>query len=346
MNKKRIVFLVCMLIIIISVVAFIMIFPHRSYPNDIIIESSSVNNSYNNSIANKISDSTQIGDTILYSYTRDVLDYGIFAIKTGKTKRVYWDGLQIYPSVPSLDIIYHDKVLLESNSDNYFDWERSRFVSTDTQYSPHNKKSFYCFIKDNIRYFVSSDNKFFQQKGDDYILIADISSANTDLSQSSSYITSDYIYFSDYENEHYCLCQYDIKTKSIKKLPFEAGDAVVDSESLMGNGEKLIFLTMDSNTLFSADFNTNRVDKLYQVDEGVLTVNMYKNNIYIGVRANKEKGLLVIPIDNKDSISWLSRKNIYGVYIFDNNYVYYQDENKNLFRVTTDGKRTDIVFDR
>ena len=345
-NKKKIILFVIILIVIIPVLVLIIIFPHRSYPNDIIIESSSVNNFYNNSVANKTTDATQIGDTILYNYTEDVIDYGTFAITTGNTKRVYWNGLQFYPSVPSLDILYHNKVLKNSNSDDFFDIKKGEFVSTETQYSPDKHEAFYCFIKDNCRYFVSSDNKYYQQQGDEYKMIADISSASTDLSKSSSYITNEYIYYSDYANEQFWLCQYKRKSESIKKLRFEEGDVVVDSESLLANDEKLIFLSMDYDTLYVADFNTNRIDKLYHVDEGVMTVNLYKNSIYIGVRAAKEEGLLEVPVDNTDSIRWLSRKKIYGVYIFDNNYVYYQDENKNFYRVTTDGKRTDNIFVR
>ena len=72
-NKKKIILFVIILIVIIPVLVLIIIFPHRSYPNDIIIESSSVNNFYNNSVANKTTDATQIGDTILYNYTEDVV---------------------------------------------------------------------------------------------------------------------------------------------------------------------------------------------------------------------------------------------------------------------------------
>lgn len=345
MNRWKIILPVALIVTV--VVLFFLLFPHRSFANDIVIDSDRVDNSYNNSIANAGSYAVKIGDTIYYDYLEDTLDYGTFAIKSGMTKRTYWGGFQLYPDAPFLDNLFQGKILLEPSRDDYFDPETGSCQYFDTAYSPDIKKEFYCFIKDNLRYFISSDNQIYCQQDGTYQLIADITDAQTDLSKDPPYITDRYIYYEDEEKEGFAslLCQYDRKQqKTIKKLSFEKPSETVLPSTLMGNNNQVLFQTTDFSKLYLVDFDKETVETVYDVKEGTLTVNLFENNVYLGVRASDKAGLFTFPLDCPDQIRQLTSENVYGVYILDHQYVYFTDGEDNLYLIKNTGGEVETVF--
>lgn len=348
MKKAKKIIAVTAILIVAAVACYVLNYlvnPAWMYTNNITIGSDYVDNSYNNSVANLGSDAVKIGDTILYNYyNSSLLCYGTIAITSENARRVYWEGMALSYSLPPLDTLYNGKVLKEPNTDDYFDIEKGDYVSTCKVYNPSKDIYYNCFVKDNVRYFVSEHNLLYRQEGEQYKQIEDMSFVKHNLSMSDFYLTDRYIFYDDYDDkDNTLLCRYDRKTQKTKSIIFNEGDTMINSSSLLGKDVYLIFLSYDGGTLYRADFKNNRIEKLYH-SNGMLIANMYTDMIYFGVQLSRDSGLYAMPLDKPGSVKKLEGGGIFGVYILDNEYVYFQDVDKNLYRVTTDGKKTERVF--
>ena len=71
----------------------------------------------------------------------------------------------------------------------------------------------------------------------------------------------------------------------------------------------------------------------------------YKNDLYVCSDMQRTtKGGLYVYSMNESRLKQLSDIKVSNMWVLDNKYVYFSDENKTLYRVTQDGKTTEKVF--
>ena len=112
-SKKNFVFLATILVVVIFTITFF-IFKIIYAPNSNKIELSKnvIDNTYNNYKLNYC-DLLQIKNELYYNYNaQNSLTYGVYEISSKGSRRVYWEGLDLYPSVNSI-IKYKNDILFD-----------------------------------------------------------------------------------------------------------------------------------------------------------------------------------------------------------------------------------------
>lgn len=345
---KKLKLILCIIIpIIILATALYLIFFNTIYIKCINLKTEFVDNSYNNTIANISSKLIRIEDKLYYNYVNnDPFKYGTYEISELITKRVYWEGIKLYPTEIDLDYVYNNKILEQYSDDlKFLDVRLGKFVIDNTTKIPNKYKDYYFFIYNNQIYFMSEDSLWKYDEKNTVLLTTKDDLQINSFDSFNCYVNNSQIYYQNYIDEKISICCYDIESKKIiyKFCIDDVPNAENGVSNLIADGDDVYFL-VDFDELYHVNLKENTIEKLFEA-KGVITANYYNQKLYIGVaRYLDENGLYVLDLSNNKKVKKVNNKETCGVYILDDEWIYFKDQNEKLYRITPDGKTIEKVF--
>ena len=376
MSKKiKIPLIIILIITVLFFIPYCILF-NTSYFNRINIQDNNNNNfNYNNDIANIGSDLIQIDNKLYYNYVNgECLKYGTYEIGSYITRRVNWDGFSVSPQNIRLSEVYKGKILDSwAKSDSYFIdseginpfIEDGKYINGDIiiEYFDFSNKTYkeYITIKNPEKYilqpsftvigetiyFYSKDCSLYLYDGESIKLVADIKDLESRdfYLQTKGYISNSQIYYQGYiDNKLYIYCYNTERKKIIYKFCIDdVPNAENGVSNLIADGDDVYFLA-DFNKLYHINLKENTIEKLFET-KGVITANYYNQKLYIGVEKYlDENGLYTLDLSNNKKVQKLNTKETCGVYILDDEWIYFTDQNEKVYRITPDGKSIEKVF--
>lgn len=113
---------------------------------------------------------------------------------------------------------------------------------------------------------------------------------------------------------------------------------------LFANNSEVFFVS--HNTLFRLNPYENMHESLFTCDKQ-FCVNFFENNLVLGVgRGSNKQGVYIIDLEKPIKECRICEIPVDGIYILDNQYVYFTDEDYHLYRILLNGNSLEIVFDK
>lgn len=364
-NNKKIHSIVILIFVILLAVAivlssFLLIMLHSPNTSKVIISNNTVNNSYNNKVLTPTASLIQKNNKLYYKYQRyNCFTCGIYEISSIGSQRILWSGLDnlLYPVADDF-FEYDNQIILKPlygavNSlytINSFFCNKVKYCDLDdingnTVYEVEvYKEKLYCFAGKSVyKYNNGNYEKIVDLPQNILNIIDEI------IFSHRYYFTDDNLYFilpnkKIYEiyainlSENKCtkLCDTEISSERyISSLVVEGQYAIVGSDwqdCPSPNGDYKIHRVSLSGETFT-ELLTDKAD----------TFNCYNGKLFIyGDISNG--GLNIMNIENKSANRICTDYNVRGVFILDDKWIYFQDENHQLFRTNYDGSVIENIF--
>lgn len=320
----------------------------------VIIEPTNVKNDYNNSKTTVSSLVVQIGDRLYYDYFTNsgMTPDGIYEISDGQCKKILSRSKRYLDSVYKGEFIDID---YNSGQVTYLDRESGKPQPYDGIKIPDNIGEFSYTICDDVVYLGTGDAVYRQTENGfekwissedfsetKYIHVAYIDGDNVYYVEGDEYVqTDDGEYGAHFEyvgNGEYKICRYNVKTKKTTKI--DLGEMMIITP-IQEHNDAVYFLS-ESAPLYKADFKTNTVTKIFDDNSGSNEFVLFEDKIYVA--GHVENLGIHVSEDEGKTFKKISDAYAYSVFAVDDRYVYYTDENSNLYRVTVDGTKTEKVF--
>ncbi len=367
MKKKVLSILKVSLIVLVPLAVMLTIiylaFFSTTYFNSVTVSGKAVDNSYANALSNNaqsmFSRLVRIDDKLYYSYSPvSRIKCGTYEISNNCTKRIYAGGTFLSPEVLNLDVVGDGKILLNTKDGavEYFDVQNGEYkpfaelkgdIANDREY----KSAFY--IDGNL-YWYCGDEPFgiytsydiYACENDKLNLYFSTDKIGED-NVSAPCFDGEYIYVASYKDngnggENY-LYKYNAKSGAAEnKVSISgAGNYITACD---GKVYSMVYGDEGKNRLTVTDINAGNQKDIFATD-GSAIVNGYGGLVCVGIYSdsNGKNGLYVI--DGKtDEPNQIYGEEVFGVYITDDKWIYFTDENEKLCRITPDGKTLEKVF--
>lgn len=366
----RVLFFMLMPPLIIALLIYLVFF-NTTYLNFVIVEEETVDNSYNNCLANNElnmhSNLAKIGGKLYYSYSNnDSFKYGTYDISSFITKRIYWEGISSSPVTLNLDVIGNEKILFNAGNGSveFYDTKNGKYMplySLDHNQIDNNLYLETFFI-DGYQYWYSGEGPAWCSDG--YKIYRDVN-GKLELIFSTDVISADYFGAPQFDDRYIYLeagkedkfniskayfYKYDIlKKQVINRMQIDINNHL---NSNIVTNDKIYSISgiynekSDENDTFLcvSEMNTKKQKKILSTT-GTQILNGYNNLVCIGVNESGNKnGLYVIDIKTDEVKKIYDEKAVYSIYIVDNQWIYFTDQNEKLYRITPDGKTIEKVF--
>ena len=366
--KKKVLSILKVLLIVLVPLAVILtiiylVFFNTTYFNTVTVSGRAVDNSYTNALSNNEqsmwSKLARIDDKLYYSYSpASRIKPGTYEISNNCTKRIYVGGTFLSPEVLNLDVVGDGKILLNTKDGavEYFDVQNGEYkpftelkddIANDREY----KSAFY--IDGNQYWYCGDDPLGIYTSYDIYACENDKFNLyfSTDKigekNVSAPCFNGEYIYVVSYEDngndsENY-LYKYNAKSGAAEnKISIsDAGNYITASD---GKVYSMVYGDEGKNRLTVTDINAENQKDIFNTD-GSTIVNGYGGLVCVGVYSDSDgkNGLYVIN-GKTDELNQIYGEEVFGVYIVDDKWIYFTDENEKLCRITPDGKTLEKVF--
>lgn len=366
--KKKVLSILKVLLIVLVPLAVILtiiylVFFNTTYFNTVTVSGRAVDNSYTNALSNNEqsmwSKLARIDDKLYYSYSpASRIKPGTYEISNNCTKRIYVGGTFLSPEVLNLDVVGDGKILLNTKDGavEYFDVQNGEYkpftelkddIANDREY----KSAFYI---DGKQYLYSGDEPFgiytsydiYACENDKFNLYFSTDKIG-EKNVSAPCFDGEYIYVVSYEDngndsENY-LYKYNAKSGAAEnKISIsDAGNYITASD---GKVYSMVYGDEGKNRLTVTDINAENQKDIFNTD-GSTIVNGYGGLVCVGVYSDSDgkNGLYVIN-GKTDELNQIYGEEVFGVYIVDDKWIYFTDENEKLCRITPDGKTLEKVF--
>lgn len=366
--KKKVLSILKVLLIVLVPLAVILtiiylVFFNTTYFNTVTVSGRAVDNSYTNALSNNEqsmwSKLARIDDKLYYSYSpASRIKPGTYEISNNCTKRIYVGGTFLSPEVLNLDVVGDGKILLNTKDGavEYFDVQNGEYkpftelkddIANDREY----KSAFYI---DGKQYLYSGDEPFgiytsydiYACENDKFNLYFSTDKIG-EKNVSAPCFDGEYIYVVSYEDngndsENY-LYKYNAKSGAAEnKISIsDAGNYITASD---GKVYSMVYGDEGKNRLTVTDMNAENQKDIFNTD-GSTIVNGYGGLVCVGVYSDSDgkNGLYVIN-GKTDELNQIYGEEVFGVYIVDDKWIYFTDENEKLCRITPDGKTLEKVF--
>lgn len=365
MKKYKKLFVVLIAVLLIGILLFVVkgcyfAIPQNSLKssvsesNNLVITPSNVDNSQNNLTANGSCSVVNVNGKLYIGKINENNDYQIYEVQTGTTRLIYEEPKETW-SINSmyLNNVLDGKLLQSASSELYLNPETGQFEGLRINHSPG--FDYNGFVIENTRYFCNSQKLYKYQSGLNQLLLTadDLNMNYLPMNYGSFYIKDDYFYFGktiygDKKDESY-ICRYDLSTKELKSISLsDIGIKNEDVKNLLFNDEELYFVA--EKTLYSYNFSTAKVKKIFEAGDSHLVVNYYNNKLYIGAgysdTVDNKNGLYMIDLIS-DKTSKLYNGNVSEVHIIDDEYVYIFDSVYNsliAYRIKLDDNSVEKIL--
>lgn len=351
-------------------------FYHSVSFHKITLKSTNVNYSYQNDKVNTGSKLVQIGDKLYYNYMNEnILKSGLYEISADVTKRIDWGGISLLPAYATSvsttyngiildEVLYSTESYTDDSDDNpllynyevlcgdfiikKYDVERNSFSDYLTIKNPDKIKLYQNFsVVDDTIYLYSIDNGIYRYENNSLKKVFDAQKLNfhsVDMSY-SSYINKNMIYYPNQDNDIMSICRYDMDTQkvvdefTIGNLP----DCEDEIYNLIATDTYIYFTSGSFSAAYRINLKTKKIEKIFNTDGGV-TINIIDNQPVLAVeKSNNGNGIYVV----NSKISEFERiyqKEACFIYNLDDELIYFTDSERNLYRITSDGKNFEKIF--
>ena len=331
--KKYVKFGFVVLLIVALVLGIGAYFVVFRFPNaSINISSATVDNYYNNYIAG--GNACRINNTIYYNYNKSRFNYGLAEITENGSKRIHWNGIHWLeaelPQLLSPIRMYENKLYL-TDENKYYDAAEQSFISDDTFHGDFRQTEYGLVYADDENLICENS------AGKKQVLLK---------SYDKCYIANDALYYT-LPKRYDTIRKLDLKTGKDEKIAQISSEYMEFARSFFIEKNYVVFesdiLNKDkgnytSGCLFTLELGTdNRQPQLIKSE--INGVNVYKNKVYF----TSGNGLEVYDLQNK-SVQTLCKNSAEKVYILDDGWVYFTDDNSALWRVSNDGAKSEKVF--
>lgn len=351
-------------------------FYHSVSFHKITLKSTNVNYSYQNDKVNTGSNLVQIGDKLYYNYMNEnILKSGLYEISADVTKRIDWGGISLLPAYATSvsttyngiildDVLYSTESYTDDSDDNPFlynyevlcgdliikkyDVERNSFSDYLTIKNPDKIKLYQNFsIVDDTIYLYSIDNGIYRYENNSLKKVFDAQKLNfhSVLMSYSSYINKNMIYYPNQDNDIMSICRYDMNTQkvvdefTIGNLP----DCEDEIYNLIATNTYIYFTSGNFSAVYRINLKTKKIEKIFNTD-GVVTVNIIDNQPVLAVeKSNKDNGIYVVNSETSE-FERICKKEACFIYNLDDELIYFIDSERNLYRITSDGKNFEKIF--
>lgn len=351
-------------------------FYHSVSFHKITLKSTNVNYSYQNDKVNTGSNLVQIGDKLYYNYMNEnILKSGLYEISADVTKRIDWGGISLLPAYATSvsttyngiildDVLYSTESYTDDSDDNPFlynyevlcgdliikkyDVERNSFSDYLTIKNPDKIKLYQNFsIVDDTIYLYSIDNGIYRYENNSLKKVFDAQKLNfhSVLMSYSSYINKNMIYYPNQDNDIMSICRYDMNTQkvvdefTIGNLP----DCEDEIYNLIATDTYIYFTSGNFSAVYRINLKTKKIEKIFNTD-GVVTVNIIDNQPVLAVeKSNKDNGIYVVNSKTSE-FERIYQKEACFIYNLDDELIYFIDSERNLYRITSDGKNFEKIF--
>ncbi len=365
-KHKKIFILLSLLIVTVLIIYFLLF--NTTYINFVRVNDNAVDNSYSNTLANEHhkmwSNLARIDDKLYYNYAyNDPFKYGTYEISNNFTKRIYWEGITVTPSLLKLNVIGDGKIL-RNNRDGSVD----QYDIQESKFKPYIKldddsikgKTYLCiFYINGKQYWYSGEapmgviNKYKiytceNNKLNLYFSTDEIGEGDFSVPA----FVDDYIYLEaindDSNDGKNYLYKYNTKTNTIVdqvEIDETSGGYNIVSKD---KAYSIVYRDYDNENdrLIVTDIKNKTQKEIFDTD-GSAIVNGYDDLVCIGVYSDSDSdknGLYIID-EKTDKIKQIYRdQEVFGVYVVDDKWIYFSDETDKLYRITPDGKVIEKVF--
>lgn len=326
--------------------------------NEIVITASDVDNAANNRAVQNNEFVAQIGDK-LYVSADDFSQYLLCEISTGST-RVLRTEDNSFGSMwgNTAFMVYDGKLCLPESdfvktkfSDRHIDLETGEVVKAQTIWF-EGGGFWYPIVSEGILYYSDYNTICSYENGENRTLVtAEELQLPEGYIGEELYIGGGCVYYSREKEHELFLNRYDFSKREIT-----GSVKVTDSEEytnlweIIADGDDAYCI--QDNKLYHVNFEKSTCEEVFSCDyEYGMTFNYYDKKLYIGVsyiNDNIYPGLYMLDTSQPDKDAEQLVKDeggVDGVYIFDDEYVYYSASFDYLRRVRLSDKSTELVFD-
>lgn len=368
-TKSVLLRLLLFLVLPLALIAFAiyLIFFNTIHVNSVKVSGNTIYNSYNNAVANWDHNShsvlARIDDKLYYSYEPvDRFKAGTYEISNNFTKKIYVGGTYLSPEVLNLDVVGSNKLLLNRSNGkvDYYDFESGSyksFVELDDK-AVNDKAYSEVFYVNGKQYWYSGNEPFgiitsyeiYSSENNELKLYFSTEKIEESSVFCAPCFDGDYIYCASFENDTNTSANYLYKYNA-KRGEVENKVKISEIGGYMIAGVDKVYSMIyaeegkNKNRLTVTDINTQNQKSIFSTD-GSSIVNGYNGLVCMGIYGDTDdkNGLYVIDGKTDEVKQIYSEKEVFGVYIVDDKWIYFSDEDDRLHRITPDGKTLEKVF--
>lgn len=324
-------------------------------------------------INSQLSNFTRVGDRLYYNYYGNIFNSGLYEISANGTKKINSAQVTFLPeyyiSIPK--IIAYNNELLTYSADIYSSDNKLSKINPETgEYELFNTFEFLLgsySVTEEIQYPQSEFTIF-----DDviYVLVNYVSEDDSVESKLFSFngvkfecvlnfgtlvcnycISKDYVYYTVVLNNQYYLYKsslYSSESIFIKKLNYQNilrlivddEDIYIHSNTGKKNGHSTVFNEITENIYYEKISKNEKIE----IFSGSCIYTQFNNGKLYYCDINKEKNGIYSYDSDFGYSQLLINEYASFLSIVDDKYIYFTDENSNLYRITQDGKNLEKVF--
>lgn len=373
MKKKAFIILSCCIALVLQFCTVAAIanylyneFINTTYSAKVTLDNEIIDNDYNNQISTR-GNLLKVENKLYYYYGNHEFRYGLYEISNEAIHRIYWRGVDMYILTaspgPGPMMKYSNEIVslnpyklispagLKSGQITYFDRETYEYEPYyNFPFTPTDDLFYYFQIKNNQIYYMANanyENRIYDDETNSLYLLE-----NNKLKLLIERISN--VYYIDDEKIYYFLSKtdsesilmlYDIKTEQTKELL-----------TVQTPIQKISTIIVDHNTLFYYNY-----EAIFKIDLNKLSIeeyfansccngfNYYNQEIFVSVGSDEnpkdsnKNGLYIINTETNIQTKIYS-KAVDDIYILDPIWIYFTDNNANLYRITRNGKTVEEVF--
>lgn len=202
-------------------------------------------------------------------------------------------------------------------------------------------------IVDDTIYLYSIDNGIYRYENNSLKKVFDAQKLNfhSVLMSYSSYINKNMVCYPNQDNDIMSICRYDMNTQkvvdefTIGNLP----DCEDEIYNLIATDTYIYFTSGNFSAVYRINLKTKKIEKIFNTD-GVVTVNIIDNQPVLAVeKSNKDNGIYVVNSKTSE-FERICKKEACFIYNLDDELIYFIDSERNLYRITSDGKNFEKIF--
>ena len=326
--------------------------------NEIVITASEVDNAANNRAVRNSEFVAQIGDK-LYVSADNFSQYLLCEISTGSVRVLRTeDSSSSSMWGNAAFMVYDGKLCLPETdflksklSDRHIDPESGEIVKAETIFF-EGGGFWYPIVSEGILYYSDYNTICCFENGENRTLAtAEELQLPEGTIGEELYIGGGCVYYSREKDHELFLNRYDFSKQEITgSVKVTESEEYTNLWEIIADGDDAYCI--QDNKLYHVDFEKSTCEEIFSCDyEYGMTFNYYDKKLYIGVsyiNDNIEPGLYMLDTSqpDKDAEQLLKDEGgVDGVYIFDDEYVYYSVSFDYLRRVRLSDKSTELVFD-
>lgn len=337
--------LICSLIFAVGLVISGIVFytVSTSVPNlKISMLEPNIENQYYNYLAG--GDLCRIEDKLYFNYVENTMKYGLVEISSMGSRRVYWEGVAwsapgvgLPPLYACNERIYFYHTTLNDKTKTLEWLNPAESVQGTTNIQTCSTKNNLYFDQDGAIYYTKSGeyntygNLMKLANGEENLILQNVG---------CFLVHDDFIYYTSFEDQAISVREYNLTSNRNRKL-FSSEISII---SMMICKQKLIFMAEMPNyerVLYMYDLNQGSGNQI-EPKEIRLSMNsyiVYDDKVYIC----SDSGVLVFDLESYDT-NVISEQQASTCYIVDHQWLYFCDNEQNLFRVLQTGGTTAFVY--